>query len=187
MVLTDTGRLGIGTSSPSSRLHCVGQSSYVFGSGGSTVYRLRTDLGATESALGPITYTTMSAIFDGYLLATVTVMTSVRRLKTNIYPIGLDQISDLYKLPVVQYQWKDQLDRYPEIGLIAQDVMEAGFVDLIAQTPLEDENPQQSSDPILEHIGVKLRLDYPKLTCYNMRMIQHLLTKISELEKKSQS
>ncbi|CEG41301.1 uncharacterized protein PHALS_11657 [Plasmopara halstedii] len=81
MVLTAAGRLGVG---------------------GGMVYRLRTDSRVTESALGPITYTTMSAIFDGYLAATAT------------------------------YQWKDQRDRYPEIGLLAQDVLDAGFLDLVA-------------------------------------------------------
>ncbi|GMF24313.1 unnamed protein product [Phytophthora lilii] len=56
MILTTTGRLGLGTTSPSATLHVPGCNSFVFGAGGTTVYRLRTDSGATESALGPITY-----------------------------------------------------------------------------------------------------------------------------------
>ncbi|KAL7684807.1 hypothetical protein Plhal304r1_c034g0107631 [Plasmopara halstedii] len=145
MVLTAAGRLGVGTMYPSAMLHCVGQSSYTFGAGGGMVYRLRTDSRVTESALGPITYTTMSAIFDGYLAATATVMSSDRRLKTNIYPISIDAIRDLYHLSV---------------------------------------NLQNSSDPILEPKGVRYSIDYPKITCYNMRMIQHLLDEIHELKAK---
>ncbi|RAW20518.1 hypothetical protein PC110_g23040 [Phytophthora cactorum] len=54
MILTAGGRVGIGTTSPSCPLNVPGVASFTFGTGGSTVYRLRTDAGVTESALGPI-------------------------------------------------------------------------------------------------------------------------------------
>ncbi|GMF46269.1 unnamed protein product [Phytophthora lilii] len=40
MILTTTGRLGVGTTTPSAPLHIVGSNTYVFGAGGLTVYRL---------------------------------------------------------------------------------------------------------------------------------------------------
>ncbi|GMF36579.1 unnamed protein product [Phytophthora lilii] len=85
MIVTTTGRLGIGTTSPSAPLHVPGSNNFVFGAGGTTVYCFRTDSGATESALGPITYS-VAAIFGGYIGCTAMAMTSDRRLKRNIQP-----------------------------------------------------------------------------------------------------
>ncbi|KAG6947682.1 hypothetical protein JG687_00015945 [Phytophthora cactorum] len=83
MILTTTGRLGVGTASPSAPLHVPSNNLFTFGTGGSTVYRLRTDGGNTESALGPISYN-VSAIFGGYIACTAMAMNSDRRLKKNI-------------------------------------------------------------------------------------------------------
>ncbi|GMF66397.1 unnamed protein product [Phytophthora lilii] len=95
MILTTTGRLGLGTTSPSAPLHVPGSNSFVFGAGGTTVYRLRTDSGATESALGPITYS-VAGIFGGYIACTAMAMTSDRRLKINIQSYPLERIKRLY-------------------------------------------------------------------------------------------
>jgi hypothetical protein len=70
--------------------------------------------------------------------------------------------------------------------LIAQDVVDQGFIDLVAKTPDSDPELEQSNDPWLEPKGVKLSVDYPKLSVYNMRMIQGLLDRIESLEKKNQ-
>ncbi|RAW39477.1 hypothetical protein PC110_g4285 [Phytophthora cactorum] len=45
MILTTTGRLDVGTASPSAPLHVPSINSFTFGTGGSTVYRLRTENG----------------------------------------------------------------------------------------------------------------------------------------------
>ncbi|KAG3055026.1 hypothetical protein PI125_g25775 [Phytophthora idaei] len=67
---------------------------FTFGTGGSTVYRLRTDSGVTESALGPTGYS-VSAVFGGYIAAQAMAMTSDRRLKKNIQVAPLDRIKRL--------------------------------------------------------------------------------------------
>jgi len=54
---------------------------------------------------------------------------------------------------------------------------------LVAKTPDNDTELEQSNDPWLEPKGVKLSVDYPKLSVYNMRMIQGLMERIDELEK----
>ncbi|GMF09592.1 unnamed protein product [Phytophthora lilii] len=74
MILTTTGRRGLGTTSPSAPLHVPGSNNFVFGAGGTTVYRLKPDSGATESALGPITYS-VAAIFGKYIACTAMAMT----------------------------------------------------------------------------------------------------------------
>lgn len=91
MTLTSGGRLGIGTTSPSSGLHVATTNTFTFGIGGSTVYRLRTDGGITDSALGPISYS-VSAVFSGYISCQSMAMTSDRRLKKNIEVAPLDRI-----------------------------------------------------------------------------------------------
>ncbi|ETO61422.1 hypothetical protein F444_20560 [Phytophthora nicotianae P1976] len=105
MILTTTGRLGLGTTSPSAPLHVPGSNSFVFGAGGTTVYRLRTDSGATESALGPITYS-VAGIFGGYIASTAMAMTSDRRLKKNIQSCPIDRVKRLYdSCEVKLYDW----------------------------------------------------------------------------------
>ncbi|EEY61566.1 uncharacterized protein PITG_01888 [Phytophthora infestans T30-4] len=105
MILTTTGRLGLGTTSPSAPLHVPGSNSFVFGAGGTTVYRLRTDSGATESALGPITYS-VAGIFGGYIACTAMAMTSDRRLKKNIQSCPIDRVKRLYdSCEVKLYDW----------------------------------------------------------------------------------
>ncbi|GMF35579.1 unnamed protein product [Phytophthora lilii] len=101
MILTTTGRLGIGTTSTSAPLHVPGSNNFVCGAGGTTVYRLRTDSGATESALGPITYS-VAAIFGGY--------------------IGFKRLYD--QCEVKLYDWIESENRPgQEVGLIAQDLV----------------------------------------------------------------
>ncbi|EEY60092.1 uncharacterized protein PITG_12397 [Phytophthora infestans T30-4] len=95
MILTTTGRLGLGTASPSAPLHVPGSNRFVFGAGGTTVYRLRTDSGATESALGPITYS-VAGIFGVYIACTAMTMTSDRRLKWKNQSCPLERIKRLY-------------------------------------------------------------------------------------------
>jgi hypothetical protein len=63
-------------------------------------------------------------------------------------------------------------------------VLDQGFIDLVAKTPDNDTELEQSNDPWLELKGVKLSVDYPKLSVYNMRMIQGLMERIEELEAK---
>ncbi|GMF56773.1 unnamed protein product [Phytophthora fragariaefolia] len=123
MILTTIGRLGLGTTSPSAPLHVPGSNSFVFGAGGTTVYRVRTDSGATESALGPITYS-VAGIFGGYIACTAMAMTSDRRLKRNIQSCPLERIKRLYdNCGVVLYDWIESENRPgQEVGLIAQDL-----------------------------------------------------------------
>jgi hypothetical protein len=68
--------------------------------------------------------------------------------------------------------------------LIAQDVLDQGFIDLVAKIPDSDPELEQSNDPWLEPKGVKLHVDYSKLSVYNMRMIQSMIERIEELAKK---
>jgi len=190
MTIKSTGLIGIGTTSPSAPLHITSNVSYTWNSllnVGITVYRLRTDSGVTESGGGgnSITYTNVAALFSGYIGCEAMVMQSDRRLKQDIADVPIGRVECLYKcLKIKSYRWKAHPDKFKELGLIAQDVLDQGFIDLVAKTPDNDTELEQSNDPWLELKGVKLSVDYPKLSVYNMRMIQGLMERIEELEAK---
>jgi hypothetical protein len=95
-----------------------------------------------------------------------------------------DALSVFISLKIQSYKWKAHPDKPKELGLIAQDVLDQGFIDLVAKIPDNDSEIEQSNDPWLEPRGVKLHVDYSKLSVYNMRMIQGLMERIEELEAK---
>jgi len=189
MTIKASGLIGIGTTNPAVPLHITSNSTYTwnpFNNVGITVYRLRTDSGATETAGGvAVPYTNVAAIFAGYIGCEAMVMQSDRRLKQDIAEVPIGRVECLYKsLSVKSYKWKAHPDKPKELGLIAQDILDQGFVDLVAKTPDNDPELEQSNDPWLEPKCVKLSVDYPKLSVYNMRMIQGLMERIEELEAK---
>jgi hypothetical protein len=185
LTITAAGRVGIGTGTPVAPLQVSTAISYTWNSSnnvGTTVYRLRTDSGATESATGSaITYTNVCAIINGYIGCEAMVMQSDRRLKQDIADVPIERVECLYKtLSVKSYHWKAHPDKFKELGLIAQDVLDQGFVDLVATIPDSDPLLMESNDSWLEPKGVKLHVDYSKLAVYNMRMIQSLMKRIEE-------
>ncbi|EEY55384.1 uncharacterized protein PITG_09329 [Phytophthora infestans T30-4] len=181
MILTTTGRVGLGTTSPSAPLHVPGSNSFVFGAGRTTVYRLRADSGATESALGPITYL-VAGIFGGYIACTAMAMTSHRRLKKNIQSCPIDRVKRLYdSCEVKLYDWIESENKPgQEIGLIAQALVSAHLTDLISIFYRDD--IEEGEDPSLEPAKQQLNVDYSRISAYNMKMIQHLLGEIDRLK-----
>jgi hypothetical protein len=189
MTIKSGGYIGIGTTNPAAPLHITSNATYTwnaFNNVGITVYRLRTDSGATETAGGvAVAYSNVAALFAGYIGCEALVMQSDRRLKQDIADVPIGRVECLYKcLKVKSYHWKAHPDKFKELGLIAQDVLDQGFIDLVAKTPDNDPELEQSNDPWLEPKGVKLSVDYPKLSVYNMRMIQGLMDQIIELNNR---
>ncbi|GMF34653.1 unnamed protein product [Phytophthora lilii] len=181
MILTTTGRHAIGTTSSSAPVHVPGSNNFVFRAGGTTVYRLRTDNGATESALGPITYD-IAAIFGGYISCSAMAMTSDRKLKRNIQPCPFDRVKRLYDSCEVRLYDFLEIDNRPgqEVGLIAQDLVSAHLTDLISVFYRDD--IEEGEDPSLEPSKTQLYVYYSRIAAYNMRMIQHLLMEIDRLK-----
>jgi hypothetical protein len=188
LTVTAAGRIGIGTGTPVAPLQIASTISYTWNSGnnvGLSVYRLRTDNGVTETATGTaVTYTNVCAIINGYIDCEATVMQSDRRLKQEITDVPIERVECLYKsLKIQSYKWKAHPNKPKELGLIAHDVLDQGFLDLVARIPDSDPELTEGAHPWLEPAGVKLSVDYPKLTAYNMRMIQALIERVEELEK----
>ncbi|RAW22603.1 hypothetical protein PC110_g20955 [Phytophthora cactorum] len=180
MVLTAGGRVGIGTTTPSAPLNIPGTVSVSFGTRGSTVYRLRTDSGVTESALGPISYS-VAAVFGSYIACTALAKTSDRRLKKNIQIAPIDRIKRLYdNVDVYLYDWIESENRPgQEVGLIAQDLVSAHLTDLVSVFYRDD--IEEGDDPSLEPAKQQLNVDYSRIAAYNMKMIQYLLREIEDL------
>ncbi|KAL7678691.1 putative intramolecular chaperone auto-processing domain-containing protein [Plasmopara halstedii] len=96
-------------------------------------------------------------------------MTSDRRLKRNIQSF--------------LYDWIESENRPgQEVGLIAQDLVSAHLTDLISVFYRDD--IQEGEDPSFEPAKTQLNVDYSRIAAYNMKMIQHLLDRIEELEAK---
>jgi len=169
MTIKASDLIGIGTTNPYVPLHITSTSTYTwdaFNNVGITVYKLRTDSGKIETAGG------VAALFAGYIGCEAMMMQSDRYLKQDIADVPIGRVECLSKcLKVQSYHWKAHPDKPKELGLIAQDVLDQGFLDLVAKTPDNDPELNQSNDPWLEPNGVKLSVDYPKLSVYNMRMV----------------
>jgi hypothetical protein len=106
MTIKSGGYIGIGTTNPAAPLHITSNATYTwnaFNNVGSTVYRLRTDSGNTETAGGvAVPYTNVAALFAGYIGCEAMVMQSDRRLKHDITDVPIGRVECLYKSLIVK-------------------------------------------------------------------------------------
>jgi hypothetical protein len=179
LTIAGNGWVGIATNSPVGPFHVNTTANLAYGAGGTNVYRLRTDNGITEGpALGPISYNT-SAIFNGYIACTAMAMTSDKRLKCNIKDISFEHVDNFYRSVVPKtYCFKYNKTKI-EYGFIAQEVVKAGYIDLISMIGNEDLKGV-IEDPEIDIDGVQLCLDYQKITIFNAIMIKQLMAKVNE-------
>jgi hypothetical protein len=180
LTIAGNGWVGIATNSPVGPFHVNTTANLAYGAGGTNVYRLRTDNGITEGpALGPISYNT-SAIFNGYIACTAMAMTSDRRLKCNIKDVSFEHIDNFYRTVIPKtYCFKYNKTKI-EYGFIAQEVVKAGYLDLISMIGNEDLKGV-IEDKEVDIDGVQLCLDYQKITMFNTVMIRSLMKEIEEL------
>jgi len=99
------------------------------------------------------------------------------RLKRDIKTIPLDEAKKLLNVRAVSYQWKkDTEDHMPEIGCIAQELLEAGLAPLVSFCP----NNDKENFPEDYQLG----LQYSRLPIYMIELIKDLYAQIEELKKK---
>ncbi|KAL7995302.1 hypothetical protein Plhal703r1_c46g0148271 [Plasmopara halstedii] len=159
MILTAGGRLGLGTTTPSAPLSVVNAANFTFGAGSSTVYRLRTDSGVTESALGPIVYS-VAANFGGY--------------------IAYVKLYEWIESENRQGQ---------EVGLVAQDLVSAHLTDLISIKYRDDieEGEDPSLEPAKQQLNVdysRIAAYNMKMIQHLLTEVEDLKAVVSEIHQR---
>ncbi|KAL8012347.1 hypothetical protein Plhal710r2_c045g0147311 [Plasmopara halstedii] len=159
MILTAGGRLGLGTTTPSAPLTVVNAANFTFGAGSSTVYRLRTDSGVTESALGPIVYS-VAANFGGY--------------------IAYVKLYEWIESENRQGQ---------EVGLVAQDLVSAHLTDLISIKYRDDieEGEDPSLEPAKQQLNVdysRIAAYNMKMIQHLLTEVEDLKAVVSEIHQR---
>lgn len=108
-------------------------------------------------------------------------MVSDRRMKTDIVNMDFKRVEKFYEVMEPKtYKFKSNLTR-TEHGLIAQDVVRAGYLDLISMMPNEELDVEDDEADEADVKGYQLGIDYQKISMFNMKMIQSLLGEIKEL------
>ena len=179
MTIDTSGYVGIGTSSPRCPLEISTSQLVALNLNMlSTVYRKRTDSNTLETSTGTVNYQ-FSLWLSEYLYCKAVAMVSDKRLKTDIKDIDFDYVSKFYDLMQPKsYLFKSNLTK-PEFGFIAQEVVKAGYIDLISMMPNEELKIEDSEVDI---DGVQLCLDYQKITMFNATMIKAQSAKLISFE-----
>jgi hypothetical protein len=171
--------VGIGTTTPRCPLEISGSQLVALNIDMlNTVYRKRTDANILETSTGTVNYN-FSCWMNEYLYCKAIVMVSDRRMKTDIVDMDLKRVERFYEVMEPKtYKFKSNLTR-TEHGLIAQDVVKEGYLDLISM--MTNEELEEEGDEA-DVKGYQLGIDYQKITMFNMRMIQSMLDRIQDLE-----
>ena len=180
MCIDSSGRVGIGTNSPAANLSVSGSTNITLGVGLQTVYQFDVSNGtSTITNLGsaPVT-TAVSATFSSFINCSGIKQVSDGRLKSNIKNLDLERAKKLYNINAVNYNWIKDPNGMAEIGVIAQDVMDQGLVDLVAFSINEE---LKADDKVLKD-GVALNIIYDRITCYLLELVQDQNNRIHKLE-----
>ena len=176
--------VGIGTSNPRCPLEVSG--SQLVGLNFdmlNTVYRKRTDNTSTiaETSTGTVSYN-FSIWCSEYIYSKAIVQVSDRRMKTDIVDMDFKRVERFFEVMKPKtYKFKSNLTR-TEHGLVAQEVVKEGFLDLISMMPNEELDVEDDEADEADVKGYQLGIDYQKVTMLNMSMVQSLINRIKDLE-----
>lgn len=177
MTLTGSGRVGLGTSTPTCGLDvAAGENSVLFTSNISVnTYSYQISSNSFTNYGGGPTSAAICARFRGSVWIQDRLWaTSDRRLKKDIKSIDFD-LDHFKKLNPVSYTWKNS-DK-PQLGLIAQEVKN---VCSEAVSIVENENMKLEEDDDIE--GAQYTVDYNCVTMMNVVAIKKLLYRIDRLD-----
>ena len=180
MTIDTSGYVGIGTTSPRCPLEISTSQLVALNLNMlSTVYRKRTDNTTTiaETSSGTTNYQ-FSLWLSEYLYCKAVAMVSDKRLKTDIIDINQEHVSRFYDvIKPKTYYFKSNPTKI-EHGVIAQEVIQEGFMDLISMMPNEE---MKVEDPEVDIEGVQFGIDYQKITMFNATMIKKMKDELKEL------
>lgn len=120
---------------------------------------------------------------------------SDRRLKKDITPIPTqDAFAFINNVPAIHYKWKNETDQGHKFGFTAQDVIRAGFPNLVGANQHDDLPEETDEDGLTSPENVALNVNYdqviPLLTTAikeQQKMIEELRKELAELKAKISS
>jgi len=111
--------------------------------------------------------------------------TSDERLKNIIGKIKLaDAIKFIKGVNAIQFTWKDELDKGIKTGYSAQQLIKTGFEHLVGAVPKPGLEETVDSDGFISPKDTQLVVNNDQITPYHTLLIQNLLERIEELEKR---
>jgi hypothetical protein len=111
--------------------------------------------------------------------------TSDERLKNIIGKIKLsDAIRLIKNVEPIQFTWKDEIDKGTKTGFSAQQLIKTGFEHMVGGVPRVGLEETIDGDGFISPKDTQLVVNTDQITAYHSLLIQHLLEKIEELEKR---
>jgi hypothetical protein len=169
------GGLLIGTSTKQGYVTISGSAGYNLGS-----YGYLTPSGTTGTSSGPANY---SLVANQRIAASEFNAYSDERLKNIIESVSVTESKNfILNTNPIKFTWKNNEENGIKVGYSAQEVIKAGFDNLVGVMPNESLEEYIDSDGFLSPSGSQLTVNYEQIIPYHGVVIKHLLEKIEELE-----
>lgn len=84
----------------------------------------------------------------------------------------------------IQFTWKDEIDKGNKTGFSAQQLIKTGFEHMVGGVPRVGLEETVDNDGFISPKDTQLVVNTDQITAYHSLLIQHLLERIEELEKK---
>jgi hypothetical protein len=169
------GGLLIGTSTRQGYVTISGSAGYNLGS-----YGYLNSSGLTGTTSGPSNY---SLVANQRIAASEFNAYSDERLKNIIESVSVTESKNfILNTQPIKFTWKNNEETGIKIGYSAQEVIKAGFDNLVGVIPNESLEEYIDSDGFLSPSGSQLTVNYEQIIPYHSVVIKHLLEKIEELE-----
>jgi hypothetical protein len=221
MFIDSNGKLGIGTTNPSSKVDCfvtgdrarfhrqgINTSSsgtshielyisdtingpgaaILFHSPGSWWKKIFADSAAFRMLDGGTANYVDLYVQNLFAIGNVTAYASDKRLKTNITPLQ-NPLDTIKKLNGYRYVWRDDIDGLtmsgPDIGLLAQDLEDAGLHECITLAPFDNDGGVSKSGNEYKTVHYnKLHALWAAALKEQQGIIESLLDRVAALESK---
>ena len=109
------------------------------------------------------------------------------RIKDITGKISLDEAKKfIINTNPIKFTWKNSVDDGIKNGYSAQEVLKAGFDNLVGAIPNESIEELIDADGFVSPSGSQLTVNYEQIIPYHSVVIKHLLDKIEDLEKQVQ-
>ena len=175
-----SGGLLVGTSTAQGLVTISGSRNYNLG----VTYGYLNSSGATGTFSGISRY---SIVTTDRIAASEFNAYSDIRLKDITGKISLDEAKKfIINTNPIKFTWKNSVDDGIKNGYSAQEVLKAGFDNLVGAIPNESIEELIDADGFVSPSGSQLTVNYEQIIPYHSVVIKHLLDKIEELEKQVQ-